>query len=166
MSTPYSLRRGSTAGPPAIRVSLFARAIVFLVLIASTVGRSPAQPTIPSRANVSNQRGGHGKAPPNVFVVILRAGQYLLPGMYFHKLVMRVGPASASLQLSPIVGGRGIIYHHSAQPPSIQSPQRQQVRPGSQQLACGIRPDASLLAHESCPCFSVSFLGQPRLFYQ
>lgn len=49
ISTPYSLRRGSTAGPPAIRVSLFASAMVFFFLIASTVGSSPAHPTIPSK---------------------------------------------------------------------------------------------------------------------
>ena len=55
MSTPCSLRRGSTAGPPAIRVSLFARAMVFFFLIASTVGSSPAHPTIPSKENYSGE---------------------------------------------------------------------------------------------------------------
>lgn len=58
MSTPYSLRRGSTAGPPAIRVSLFASAMVFFFLIASTVGSSPAQPTMPSTAQSRGQSEG------------------------------------------------------------------------------------------------------------
>lgn len=58
MSTPYSLRRGSTAGPPAMRVSLLARAMVFFFLIASTVGSSPAQPTMPSKAEFRGQREG------------------------------------------------------------------------------------------------------------
>ena len=53
MSTPYSLRSGSTAGPPAMRVSLFASAMVFFFLIASTVGSNPAQPTIPSNSFMS-----------------------------------------------------------------------------------------------------------------
>ena len=45
--TPYFLRRGTIAGPPEIKVSLFAKAIVFLALMASTVGTRPAQPTMP-----------------------------------------------------------------------------------------------------------------------
>lgn len=55
MSTPCFLSRGSTAGPPAIRVSLLARAMVLLFLIASTVGSSPAQPTIPCKGR-ENER--------------------------------------------------------------------------------------------------------------
>mmetsp|Transcript_10264 Transcript_10264/g.15456 ORF Transcript_10264/g.15456 Transcript_10264/m.15456 type:complete len:204 (-) Transcript_10264:288-899(-) len=47
MSALYSSSRGKITGPPAMRVSLFARAMVFPFLMASMVGRRPAQPTIP-----------------------------------------------------------------------------------------------------------------------
>mmetsp|Transcript_20380 Transcript_20380/g.60288 ORF Transcript_20380/g.60288 Transcript_20380/m.60288 type:complete len:205 (+) Transcript_20380:749-1363(+) len=44
---PCFLSRGRMAGPPAMSVSLFARAMVRPSLIASTVGSSPAHPTTP-----------------------------------------------------------------------------------------------------------------------
>mmetsp|Transcript_27927 Transcript_27927/g.65007 ORF Transcript_27927/g.65007 Transcript_27927/m.65007 type:complete len:276 (-) Transcript_27927:124-951(-) len=47
MVTPYSSSRGRITGPPAMRVSLFASAIRFFFLIASMVGKRPAQPTMP-----------------------------------------------------------------------------------------------------------------------
>mmetsp|Transcript_2138 Transcript_2138/g.4924 ORF Transcript_2138/g.4924 Transcript_2138/m.4924 type:complete len:278 (-) Transcript_2138:96-929(-) len=45
--TPNSLSSGRITGPPLMRVSLFASAMSFPALIASTVGRRPAQPTMP-----------------------------------------------------------------------------------------------------------------------
>mmetsp|Transcript_33644 Transcript_33644/g.43190 ORF Transcript_33644/g.43190 Transcript_33644/m.43190 type:complete len:230 (-) Transcript_33644:252-941(-) len=47
MVDPYSSSRGRMMGPPAIRVSLLARAISLPPLMASMVGRRPAHPTIP-----------------------------------------------------------------------------------------------------------------------
>lgn len=44
---PCSLAKGKTKGPPAMRVSLFARQMSLPALMAATVGWSPAQPTIP-----------------------------------------------------------------------------------------------------------------------
>lgn len=45
--TPYFFNRGTIAGPPEMRVSLLAKAMVFFFLMASTVGSKPAQPTMP-----------------------------------------------------------------------------------------------------------------------
>mmetsp|Transcript_7769 Transcript_7769/g.19276 ORF Transcript_7769/g.19276 Transcript_7769/m.19276 type:complete len:230 (+) Transcript_7769:969-1658(+) len=47
MLTPYSRARGSTKGPPAMSVSLLARQMSFLALMAATVGSRPAHPTMP-----------------------------------------------------------------------------------------------------------------------
>mmetsp|Transcript_6701 Transcript_6701/g.19622 ORF Transcript_6701/g.19622 Transcript_6701/m.19622 type:complete len:233 (-) Transcript_6701:318-1016(-) len=47
MWIPCSLARGRTKGPPAIRVSLFARQMSLPALIAATVGWRPAHPTMP-----------------------------------------------------------------------------------------------------------------------
>jgi hypothetical protein len=47
MLTPYLAASGSTYGPPAISVSLFARQMSLPCSIAATVGCSPAQPTMP-----------------------------------------------------------------------------------------------------------------------
>ena len=49
MWTPYCAASGSTYGPPAISVSLFARQISLPALMAATVGCRPAQPTMPGR---------------------------------------------------------------------------------------------------------------------
>mmetsp|Transcript_20471 Transcript_20471/g.30325 ORF Transcript_20471/g.30325 Transcript_20471/m.30325 type:complete len:213 (-) Transcript_20471:206-844(-) len=47
MLTPYFSIKGKITGPPLISVSLFAKAISFLSLMASMVGSRPAAPTIP-----------------------------------------------------------------------------------------------------------------------
>ena len=44
---PLFFKAGITTGPAAIRVSLFARARSFPASIAESVGKRPAQPTIP-----------------------------------------------------------------------------------------------------------------------
>eukprot|EP00963_Diacronema_lutheri_P010069 scaffold950_cov360-Pavlova_lutheri.AAC.36 len=45
--TSCSAAKGRTAGPPAMRVSLFAKQMSFPFRMAATVGRRPAHPTIP-----------------------------------------------------------------------------------------------------------------------
>ena len=47
MAVPCFFSNGRMAGPPAIRVSLFARAMSLPASMAATVGGSPAVPTTP-----------------------------------------------------------------------------------------------------------------------
>lgn len=47
--TLYVFNRGTTTGPPAMRVSLLASAMSLPALMAATVGNKPAHPTIPTQ---------------------------------------------------------------------------------------------------------------------
>ena len=56
ISTLYSVANAVINGPPATKVSLLARPIVFLHLIASTVGSIPAAPTMAVMTMVASGR--------------------------------------------------------------------------------------------------------------
>mmetsp|Transcript_20090 Transcript_20090/g.64698 ORF Transcript_20090/g.64698 Transcript_20090/m.64698 type:complete len:259 (+) Transcript_20090:960-1736(+) len=62
IETPYSSTSGKIAGPPAMRVSLLAKAMSFPASIASTVGSKPAHPTTPVTITSASPHVAHAAA--------------------------------------------------------------------------------------------------------